>query len=150
MGYGGAVLFLAALSAYHRYDLSTNYTPVEAEVISVEKDCYIEGHRKKIVIRDTNKLAYMDCDLAPEVAEEYGMSRSHIWIRYQITYSYQDPKEGGWYEDSFTDEEPYTRVERNGEDPWYEGRVFKVFVHKKNPERSRVVTSDLEFDDGES
>ena len=150
MGLGGAVILLAGLSLYNSLELSMQYEPVQAEVDSVEKDCFIAGYRKKIVHTDTNELAYMECDLAPIVASQHGMSKSNIKVRYRIEYTYQYPANGAWYDGKYTDKVSYVAVEEEGEDPWYEGKVFKVYVHKKNPEKSRVVKGDTEFDEGSS
>jgi hypothetical protein len=61
---GGTMMFVQAK------DLRRNYTLVDASIVSVSVDCFIQAGRKKVLVKGTKDLLYMDCALAPDVAAE--------------------------------------------------------------------------------
>ena len=66
---GGVFLAGVGVMFYQAVDIKANYTKVNAQITSVEVDCYVQNGKRKIVEKKTDDLAYMDCALAPIAAE---------------------------------------------------------------------------------
>jgi len=134
IGVAGAGLMLA-----QAYDLKTNYTLVDAKIMTVETDCFIESGKEKIVTKDSEKLAYMDCDLAPLVAKQHGFRESAIQKRVKVTYDYRSPVDGRMYSGDFMRTGNVDGVER--------GKMIQVHAHKTDPKDSRTTRSNLFLQD---
>jgi hypothetical protein len=107
-----------------------NYIPTEAIVTSVEIDCSVENSRGKIVEKKTDKKAYMDCEMAPLAAAEFGYDESDIKKRIQFKYKFKSPVDGSLQFGSYTG---------TGKETAYKnGTKFEVYAHKETPEKSRV------------
>jgi len=134
IGVAGVGLMLA-----QAYDLKTNYTLVDAKIMSVVTECSIKAGKEKIVKKDTDELAYMDCSLAPIVAKQHGFKKSAISKRIKVTYDYRSPVDGRVYSGDFM---------RTGKvDGIREGKMIQVHAHKTDPQASRSTRSNLFFQD---
>jgi len=120
-------------------DLKANYTLVEAEITDVAVQCYIERSKKKVVQKDTNDLAYMDCSVAPLVAEQHGFDDADIKQRASVTYSYRSPVDDEVYSGTYA---------RKGEvEALVPGKTIHVHAHKVEPDKSRTSNGNLFIDD---
>lgn len=130
---GGALMFSQAR------DLKANYTLVEARITNVAVQCYIERRKKKVVEKDTDELAYMDCAIAPLVATEHGFDDSDIKQRANVTYSYQSPVDEKVYSGTYS---------RSGNvDTLVVGKTIQVHAHKMEADKSRTSKGNLFIDD---
>lgn len=134
IGVVGAGLMLA-----QAYDLRTNYTLVDAKIMSVETECFIESGKEKIVNKDSETLAYMDCDLAPLVAKQHGFKESAIQRRVTVSYDYRSPVDGQIYSGDFRRTGDVEGVKR--------GKMIQVHAHKTDPKDSRTTRSNLFIQD---
>ena len=88
---GGVMAGAAGLNALDAHNLEANYTLVDAKIVSVAKDCFVKAGREKLVHKDTNKLAYIPCEIAPAIAVEKGFSKQDVTEHAVVTYSYRSP-----------------------------------------------------------
>ncbi|MEX3009256.1 hypothetical protein [Hoeflea sp. TYP-13] len=136
---GGALLVGGGGMLMQANDLKKNYTLVDARISSVTFDCFIRKGKRKIVEKDTNKLAYMDCKIAPIVAAKYDYEDSAIKKRASVTYRYVSPADGRRYTGSYT---------RTGDVDHYEdGNMIRIHAHNTEPEKSRTTNGNLFIDD---
>lgn len=136
---GGVVIIGGGAMFNQASDLKKNYTLVDAMVMSVEFDCFIREGKKKVVYKDTNKLAYMPCEIAPLAAAQHGFEDDAITKRATIEYRYESPVDGRRYTGTY---------ERSGKVDHYErGLDIKVHAHKSEPEKSRTSKGNLFIDD---
>lgn len=134
IGIAGVGLMMA-----QAYDLKTNYMLVDAKIMSVETECFIKSGKEKIVTKDTDELAYMDCDLAPIVAKQHGFKESAIKKRVKVSYDYRSPVDGRVYSGDFM---------RTGKvDGVRKGKMIQVHAHKTDPEDSRTTRSNMFLQD---
>lgn len=122
---------LAVFAAVSETDKRMNYVEAEAVVTSASFDCYVRSGKKSLVEKKTDKLAYMDCDIAPYAAEEFGYSKSDVHKRITMVYRYVSPVDGsrqlGEYKGTGSDEVRYRK-----------GTRFTVYAHKEDPAKSRL------------
>lgn len=116
-------------------DLKKNYALVDAKITSVSIDCFIKAGRKKVVERETDKLAYMDCEMAPTVASIHGFKTGDIKKRATITYRYRSPVDQAVYTGSYTRE--------HAVDDFVAGKEIQVYAHKAEPGNSRTTKGNL-------
>ncbi len=127
-GVGGMMFFQAK-------DLEENYVKTNATIKTVTVDCYIENSRGKIVEKETDDLAYMDCLMVPFVAEKHGYRESDIHKRAQIEYVYLSPIDDNYYYGDFT--------RKNNVDGYTVGAAIQVFTHKTEPDKSKTPGGNL-------
>ncbi|WP_150524376.1 hypothetical protein [Roseibium sediminis] len=128
--FGGVTIGAYGLNAYDNHDLNTNYTLVEAKVVSVKKDCFIKAGKSKVVYKDTSDLAYMPCEIAPAVAADNGFSKTAITEHAVVTYSYRSPVDKRSYQGT---------LERSGDIKAIKnGKKFQVHAHKTDADKSRA------------
>ena len=144
---GGIVLALFAHMVYDANDLKTNYKTVQASITNVTVDCYIKERRRKradrkIIDRRTNKMAYMDCKIAPLVAAKHDYSEHHIHKRAKITYRYTSPVDRRMYDGSF---ELTGRFDLGKYVP---GNTMNVYAHKTKAADSRENSNPLVGENG--
>jgi hypothetical protein len=125
-------MFMAAGVVYgtSQLDKKMNYIPTEAIVTSVKIDCSVENSKGKIVEKKTDKKAYMDCEMAPMAAAEFGYDDSDIKKRIQLKYAFKSPVDGSKQVGEYTG----TGKEIN----YKNGTKFEVFAHKTEAPKSRV------------
>ena len=112
-------------------DLSMNYTEVQARVTKSTVDCYVENSGGKLVERETDKLAYMDCDLAPIAASMHGYDDSDVHRRAKYEFIYRSPVDGSRQKGEATD--------RNAaKDEYRRGKVVMVYGHNEEPAKYRT------------
>lgn len=109
-------------------DKSMNYIEVEATVTKSIVDCYIENSSGRLVEKDSEKLAYMDCDQAPAAAAQFDYSKSDIKTRSQYEFTYVSPVDGSKQKGADTNK--YAEIKT--------GQKIKVFAHKTEPGKSRM------------
>jgi hypothetical protein len=126
---GGTMMFVQAK------DLRRNYTLVDASIVSVSVDCFIQAGRKKVLVKGTKDLLYMDCALAPDVAAHFGFRAKDVHKRAQVAYEYTSPADrsvhGGTY------------VRTRDVDGNVVGRKIRVHAHKSVPEDSRTLKGNV-------
>lgn len=120
-------LFMAASAV----DLSMNYTKVNARVTKSTTDCYVENSSGKLVERETDQLAYMDCDFAPFAAKMHGYDEGDIHRRSTYEFVYNSPVDGSRQKGEATD-----RHAAKGE--YARGKVVTVYGHKTEPAKYRT------------
>ena len=127
---GGVMPGAAGLNALDAHNLEANYTLVDAKIVSVAKDCFVKAGREKLVHKDTNKLAYIPCEIAPAIAVEKGFSKQDVTEHAVVTYSYRSPVDKKTYKGTF---------ERSGDiKALKSGRKFQVHAHKTDAGKSRA------------
>ena len=130
---------LAGLVAVAFAKRENHFVETTGEVTSVKTECYIEGRKKRVVEKDTNKLAYMDCEFAPAVAEKFGHAKGDIGVRAKVSYEYKSPADGQWHNGQYSytfrqaDEHASKAAER-----FSVGQSIKVSAHGKDAAKSRV------------
>jgi hypothetical protein len=88
------VLGVGVMYTVSMVDRGLHYTQVKAQVTSAAVDCYVESGRSNIVKKGTKQLAYMDCQMAPFAAKEFGFSASAVKKRAKLKFTYKSPADG--------------------------------------------------------
>lgn len=132
MGVLGVAGLFAAAVAYVSIDRSLNYVDTKAEVDSVKIDCFIKSGKKSVVQKDTSALAYMDCDMAPAVAAQFGHDASAIKVRASIEYTYKSPVDGAYHTGKYADSGA-------AKDKYTVGQSLQIKAHVKDAGKSIVV-----------
>ena len=132
---GGVIVVAFVMMFFQANDLKTHYTVVDAKITAVAVDCFIKAGRKKIVEKETEKLAYMSCDLAPAVASQFGYSDKDIKKRASVTYQYESPVDHNYYTGSYTRERDVDGLVR--------GKMIHVHAHLSDPEKSRTTNGNI-------
>ena len=109
-------------------DKAMNYTEVQATVTKSIVDCYVKNGKDFIAKKGTDDMAYMDCEMAPYAAEEFGFKKDDIKKRSQYEFTYVSPVDGSKQKGADTNE--YAEVKY--------GQKIKVFAHKTEPGKSRM------------
>ena len=108
-----------------------HYVETDAVVKSAKIECYVEHGKKYLAEKATDKMAYMDCDMAPMAAEAFGYAKSDIHHRNTMTYSFKSPVDGKTYVDNYeTTSEPLASLAS--------GKHFKMYAHKSEAGKSRI------------
>ena len=134
-GLGVILVGVAGIMFFQARDLKENYVKTSATIKAVTVDCYIENAHGKIVEKDSNHLAYMDCAMAPIVAQQNGYKNNDIHKRAQIDYVYLSPVDDNYYKGSFT--------RKNDVDEYAVGAEIQIFSHKTEPEKSKTPGGNL-------
>jgi hypothetical protein len=128
--YLGIIAAIGVSVGVSEADKSMNYIPTEATVTSTEIDCFVENSKSKIVEKDTDELAYMDCAMAPLAAAEFGHHERDIQKRIQFKYTFKSPVDGSLQFGNYTG---------TGDEVKYKtGTKFEVFAHKTETKKSRI------------
>ena len=90
----GVVGLIATAVGVSQADKTMNYIETDAVVTSANIDCYVKAGKRKLVEKKTDKLAYMDCELAPYAAKEFGYDESDVHQRTKLTYKFKSPVDG--------------------------------------------------------
>lgn len=111
-------------------DKRLNYTPVPAEITELKIDCRLENDDKKLVDKETDEIAYMDCSFAHVAAVKYDYKENDIKKRATITYAFTSPVDNQVYEAEY--------VDKYFDDGDYAlNAQVEVFAHKKTANKSR-------------
>jgi hypothetical protein len=121
---GGGIFYTVSM-----VDRGLHYTQIKAQVTSATVDCYVESGRSNIVKKGTKELAYMDCEMAPFAAKEFGFSESAIKKRAKLKFSFKSPADGST---QYGEHE----VSDAGVDYKY-GQTVMVYGHKSEPKKYR-------------
>lgn len=109
-------------------DRSANYEQTDARLVSVKVDCYVEGGRKQVVEKSSGDMAYMDCNVAPYAAKQFGHTKGDIKRRAILRYVYRSPVDGTKQSGVFT----------HMNAPKYSlGQHVTIYAHTSAPEKSR-------------
>ena len=123
----GVIGLISAAAGVSQIDKSMNYVEVDAVVTKAAIDCFIKSGNESVVKKDTDKLAYMDCDMAPFAAKEYGFKETDISRRTTFSYSYVSPVDGSKHKGEHTKEYAAYKV----------GQKVKLYAHKEDPAKMR-------------
>lgn len=124
--FGGAGIIYGASMA----ERAINYTEVQGTVKKAEIDCFVKSGKRSLVEKETDNLAYMDCDMAPLIAVQFGYDESDVKQRAKFTYQYTSPVDGSLQED---------KAERDGSVGMYQkGSSLTVYAHNDEPTKSRL------------
>ena len=132
---GGLGVLVVGTMAFQANDLEKNYLKVDATIKEVKIDCYVENARSKIVEKETDDIAYMDCALAPFAAEKYGYRESDIHKRAQVVYQYKSPVDRNFYRGEFT--------RKDDVEAYAKGATINIFAHKEDPSKSKTPSGNL-------
>jgi hypothetical protein len=124
----GVVGLIAVAVGISEGDKRLNYVQTDATVTSAKIDCYVKSSKKELVEKTTNKRAYMDCDMAPYAAKEFGYSESDISKRTKLTFKFKSPVDGSQQKGDHTDE-------YSGN--YKVGQKIQIYAHKSEPAKSR-------------
>jgi hypothetical protein len=127
--YGIIGVIAAGAYGVSEADKSMNYIETSAIVNEVEVDCYAKNSNTKLEVKATGELAYMDCDIAPLIAEAKGMSKNDVKKRAVVTFRYRSPVDNSRQTGKHTIS--------NYKDNYDPGREFKIFAHKEKPKKTR-------------
>lgn len=127
--YGVLILGGLGFYGYTELDKSMNYVETDAYVSQVSVDCFIKDSNSEVVEKATNKLAYMDCEIAPLVAPMHGHDKSDIQRRYKMEYVYVSPVDGKRHKKSVT------RTSHQ-EDKYKKDMNIMVLAHKEEAGKS--------------
>ncbi len=129
--YAGMIVAGAVAYGASETDKKMNYVETDAVIKTAKIECYVEHGKKFLAEKATDKMAYMECDLAPLAAEAFGYTKSDIHHRNTITYSFKSPVDGKTYIDKYdTTVEPLASLSS--------GKHFKMYAHKTDPGKSRI------------
>ncbi len=128
--YGGMALIGVAAVGISETDKSMNYIETEAVVTAAEVDCFVKSSKGKIVEKKSDKMAYMDCKIAPLAAVQFGYSEKDVQQRVKFEYRFTSPVDGKTYTDKHEDEYNADRYQK--------GKKFKLFAHKEEPSKNRI------------
>lgn len=109
-------------------DKAMNYTEVEAVVTKSIVDCYVKDGDNFLAQKSTDKMAYMDCELAPLAAEQFNYKKSAIHKRSQYEFAYVSPVDGSKQKGADTNDYAEIKV----------GQKIKIYAHKTEPGKSRM------------
>ena len=124
----GVVGLIATAAAVSQADKTMNYIETDAVVTSANIDCYIKAGKRKLVEKKTDKMAYMDCDLAPFAAKEFNYDETDIHRRTKLTYKFKSPVDGSSQKGDHVDE-------YSGD--YKVGKKIKIYAHKTEPSKTR-------------
>ncbi|MEM7429440.1 MAG: hypothetical protein AAF441_25465 [Pseudomonadota bacterium] len=116
-------------------DLKKNYTRVDATITNASVECYVETRKRRLKEKSTGNMAYMDCDIAPAAAKHFGFSESDIKRRVTVTYEYESPVDGNYYNGEFT--------RKSDIESYVDGARIKVFAHKEKPGKAKTPSGNL-------
>ena len=129
--YAGMIIAGTVAYGASEADKKMHYVETDAVVKSAKIECYVEHGKKYLAEKATDKMAYMDCDMAPMAAEAFGYAKSDIHHRNTMTYSFKSPVDGKTYTDNYdTKSEPLASLAS--------GKHFKIFAHKSEAGKSRI------------
>jgi hypothetical protein len=111
-------------------DKTMNYVPTDAYVKTAKVECFVKSGRKHLVNKGTNSMAYMDCELAPLAAKQFGYDESAVQERVEFTYTYQSPVDGSMQSGK--------HVSDGSDFKYRKGVKFSVYAHKTEAGKSRV------------
>jgi hypothetical protein len=120
---------LAGLGIWISVDTAVNYTKTDAVVTAVEIDCSIQAYKREVVERGSSSRAYMPCDLAPDVAKEFGYSASDIKKRHKVSYRYVSPVDKQAHTGEYNHE--------SNSDVFRVGEIYGIQAHKKKADTSQ-------------
>lgn len=135
VGAGALFTGIGGMMLYQANDLEKNYVQTSATIKAVSIDCYIQDSRGKIVDKNTDDLAYMDCALAPLVAQKHGYDENNIHKRAQIEYTYLSPIDDNYYGGAFT--------RKNDVEAYAVGNKIQIFTHKTEPDKSKTPAGNV-------
>jgi hypothetical protein len=124
-----AVGFIGVVVAYNLVDRGLHYQETEAKLMAVKVDCYIKARKKKLVDKDGNELAHMDCKDAPAVAEHFGFKSSDVRKRAVLKFEFKSPVDGSRQTGEHTDN--YATAD------YKVGQTVKIYAHTTEPAQSR-------------
>ena len=122
------VVGIAAAVGISEGDKAVNYTQVDAVVTKSSVDCYVKDGKKFLAEKATDKMAYMDCEMAPYAAKEFGYPESAVKKRSQYEFAYVSPVDGSKQTGKDTNE--YAEIKQ--------GQKIKVYAHKTEPAEFRM------------
>jgi hypothetical protein len=128
--YGAMMVIGTVAVGVSQADKTMNYIETDAVVKTAKVDCYIKSGKRFVAEKATNRMAYIDCDMAPYAAKEFGHEESAIKERVQFTYSYKSPVDGSMQSGEYEAKDSGTKYRK--------GTKFKVLAHKDEPGKSRV------------
>ncbi len=127
-----AIGLIGLAYVYSQVDRMMNYTQAEAFLTTVKYDCFIKSRKEKIVKKDTNAMAYMDCAEAAQVAEHFGHKKSDIKKRATLAFNYTSPVDHMTHHGEHTKEDvdPQTFA-------FKEGQTIQIYAHTANAGKYR-------------
>ena len=132
---GGFGVLIGATMVVQADDLKKNYVKVDATIKEVTVDCYVQNGRSKIVEKNSDELAYMDCAMAPLAAERWGYKESDIHKRAKVTYSYLSPVDRNFYRGEF--------VRKDDVEAYKKGASISIFAHKEEASKSKTPAGNV-------
>jgi len=127
--YGIIALGLAGAYTAQQANKSMNYIETSATIKSVDFECTVEAYKRKLVNKETNKLAYMDCDLAKYAAEHHGYSKSSVKTHANLTYNWVSPADG-------SSQSKTHRTKVSDKNDYWQGQKINIFAHKSEPSKN--------------
>lgn len=124
------VLGIGGMVAMDQANLRNNYEKIDGVIKTAVVDCFVKEGKSKIVTKKDDRLAYMDCELAPVAAEAHGFSKSAIKQRVSFVYNYKSPVDGKTYEGRETEEKIDAKK-------FKVGSMVKIYAHKEEAAKSR-------------
>ncbi len=118
---------IAAGFGVSQADKSMNYVQVDAVVTKAEVDCFIKSGNESVVEKTSDKLAYMDCEIAPFAAAKYGFKDKDISKRTKLAFNYTSPVDGSKHNGEHVADYIEYKV----------GQKIKVYAHKEDPTKMR-------------
>jgi hypothetical protein len=128
--YGAMMVVGAVAVGVSEADKTMNYVEADAVVKTATVECYIESGKRFVAEKATNRMAYMDCDMAPFAAKEFDHEESAIKERVTFTYRYKSPVDGSMQTGEYE--------AKNAGIKYRSGTKFKVLAHKTELGKSRV------------
>jgi hypothetical protein len=122
------VMGIAAAVGISEGDKAVNYTQIDAVVTKSAVDCYVKDGKKYLAEKATDKMAYMDCEIAPFAAKEFGYPESAVKKRSQYEFAYVSPVDGSKQKGKDTNEHAEIK----------QGQKIKIYAHKEEPGKSRM------------
>jgi hypothetical protein len=126
-------LGIAGFAAYDQYDRSANYAAVQARVLRVNEQCYLEKKERGVFTKTTQSSRLMPCPLAEMLARDHpawqGFDIKH---KIEVSLLYVSPANGRQQEATMQlTSYPDGRAMRSGD-------VMAVRASKTEPARTRL------------
>jgi hypothetical protein len=109
-------------------DKKLNYIETDAVVTSAKVDCFVKNGKNYVESKSTKQMAYMDCEMAPYAAAEFGFKDTDISKHTKLAFTYKSPVDGS--KQTGEKEDDYIQYKI--------GQKIKIYAHKSDPKKMRL------------
>ena len=118
IGIVGVIVVLFIAQQIHNFNISRNYFEVEATLVQIAENCYLESNEKE----------YFNCNQLPNAAAKSASQGDTIFKHANLTYSYRNPIDNAAREVG-------TQRFRVKPDTFHIGQTQPIFIKKDDPNK---------------